>query len=62
MNKDLYFLIFWFIAARFGEIFLKMINSHFYYIFIWMILVTLATNKNSKENKLDPWSRYSEII
>ncbi len=56
MNKDLYFLFFWF-KARFGEIFLKMINSHFFYIFIRMI-VTLATNKNSKENKLAPWSRY----
>ncbi len=57
----MYFLLFWFIAARFGEIFLMIINSHFFYIFIWMI-VTLATNKNYKENKLEPWSRYSEII
>ncbi len=32
MNKDLYFLFYWFIAARYGEIFLKMINSHFYYM------------------------------
>jgi hypothetical protein len=35
--------------TKFGKIFLKMIVTFFFYVFVWMI-TTLATNKNSLKN------------